>query len=256
MTEDPTNTPRQVAIMQVELTDPGGTIRGQVQIDTGPMRLADLVPTAIELTMVLSTRANQRARKEGKSISCAAGCGACCRQLVPVSPPEAFWIADVIRSLPPERRDVVMARFNHIASEVEERGMVEEMYDPPPTDGPILEISRKYFLLGMPCPFLEDESCSIHPYRPVACREYNVTSPAAWCADPFTYEIEKVPMPLPLSLPLTRMTTALVGSRVPLVPLSLVPQWVEQNAELGQRTWPGQELFNTFIGFLGAARKA
>ncbi len=244
-----------IAVKSVELTDPGGTIHGQVQVDTGPMRLAELVPTAIELTMVLSTRANQRETNQGKTISCAAGCGACCRQLVPVSPPEAFWLADVIRSLPDERRDVVMSRFNHIASDVEQRGMVDEMYNPPPTDEPILEISKKYFLLGLPCPFLEDESCSIHPYRPVACREYNVTSPAAWCAEPYNYEIEKVPMPMPLSLPLTRLTSSLVGSRMPLVPLSLVPQWVEANAELGQRAWPGLELFEEFIKCLGTTRQ-
>ena len=31
------------------------------------------------------------------------------------------------------------------------------------------------------CPFLEDESCSIHPQRPVSCREFLVTSPAENC---------------------------------------------------------------------------
>jgi Fe-S-cluster containining protein len=36
----------------------------------------------------------------------------------------------------------------------------------------------------MPCPFLEDESCSIHPDRPLVCREYLVTSPAELCAGP------------------------------------------------------------------------
>lgn len=249
------NHERQVAVKTVELTDPGGTIRGQVQVDTGPMRLADLVPTAIELTMVLSSRANQREEKAGRSISCAAGCGACCRQLVPVSPPEAYYIYDVIRSLPEERRNVVVSRYNQIGSEVDQRGMVADMFDPPPTDGPVLEISKKYFMLGMPCPFLEDESCSIHPYRPVACREYNVTSPAAWCAEPYNHDIEKVTMPMPLSLPLTRLTSSLVGTRVPLVPLSLVPQWVEANAELGQRTWPGLELFDEFVKVLGTTRQ-
>jgi hypothetical protein len=34
----------------------------------------------------------------------------------------------------------------------------------------------RYFLQGVACPFLEAESCGIHPDRPLACREYLVTS--------------------------------------------------------------------------------
>ncbi len=44
--------------------------------------------------------------------------------------------------------------------------------------------ARRYFHLGIACPFLEDESCSIHADRPISCREYLVTSPAVNCADP------------------------------------------------------------------------
>ena len=44
------------------------------------------------------------------------------------------------------------------------------------------------------CPFLEDESCSIHPDRPLVCREYLVTSPAENCSAPTAESIEKVPV--------------------------------------------------------------
>src|SRR5260221_92883 len=50
------------------------------------------------------------------------------------------------------------------------------------------------------CPCLEDESGSIHPDRPMACREYLVTSPAENCRTPRADNIEKVTLeadPLP-----------------------------------------------------------
>ena len=63
---------------------------------------------------------------------------------------------------------------------------------------PDSEISRKlayrYFDLGIPCPFLEDESCSIHEDRPLRCREYLVTSPAAMCAGVENQPVEVVPV--------------------------------------------------------------
>ena len=40
-------------------------------------------------------------------------------------------------------------------------------------------LGREYFQLGIPCPFLEEESCSIYHDRPITCREYLVTSPPA-----------------------------------------------------------------------------
>jgi len=52
-----------------------------------------------------------------------------------------------------------------------------------------------YFALRVPCPFLEEESCSIHPDRPLVCREYLVTSPAELCAGPTQEGVTPVPVP-------------------------------------------------------------
>ena len=122
--------------------------------------------------------------------------------MVPVSPPEAFFLADVIGSLPPDRQADVLGRFGLIVSELERQNMIAELLDPTAGEDIRLGIARKYWFLQMACPFLVDESCSIHPYRPVACREFNVTSPAEWCSEPFAHDVAKVPMPFPLSLPL------------------------------------------------------
>jgi len=44
------------------------------------------------------------------------------------------------------------------------------------------------------CPFLDAGSCSIYADRPLICREFLVTSPAANCAAPTPDNIDAVPM--------------------------------------------------------------
>ncbi len=49
-----------------------------------------------------------------------------------------------------------------------------------------------YFNEGISCPFLEDESCSIHAVRPLVCREYLVTSPPENCSRQNDREIDRI----------------------------------------------------------------
>jgi len=235
----------------VELDTPLGPIRGNVRIDSGPMRLAELVPTALELTNILVSRSVQREEQKGKTISCGPNCGVCCRQLVPLSPPEAFYLADMIRTLPPASQQRLQRTFHAIQARLEALGMIEEMLDPQEINDKTYEITKAYFELKIPCPFLDDESCSIHPNRPVACREYNVTSPRESCIDPYTCELDKVPMPIPLSAPLSLLTASLTNRRPQLIPMPLMFRWIGENKELQSRQWPGPELFEAFMNHVG-----
>ena len=58
------------------------------------------------------------------------------------------------------------------------------------------EFGLAYFRQGVACPFLHEESCSIHPKRPLVCREYQVTSPPAACAKLGGGEVRQVPVPV------------------------------------------------------------
>lgn len=236
----------------VELETPDGIISGKVRVTSGPMSLAGLVSTALGLTGALVDRAVKLEVLAGRSISCRAGCGACCRHMVPVSPPEAFYLMDAIDSFDAARREAYLQRFDQIVGVLDEEGMIDELLSPPPTDEAALPIARRYFALGQACPFLIDESCSIHQHRPIACRDYNVTSPAEWCAKPYEHDIAKVPMPLPLSAPLARVTEAVSGEKACLIPLTLVPRWTRERVALRARKWPGPELFDRFLAELTA----
>lgn len=241
---------RKMQVRTVELPTPDGVIRGKVAVTTGPLSLAGLVPTVYELTNALVGRAIGREQDAGRTLSCRAGCGACCRHMVPLSPPEAFYLMDVIESFEPVRRATVLERFDEIVGVLDARGMIDKLLEPPPCDEPVLPVAREYFGLGQACPLLVDESCSIHAHRPIACRDYNVTSPAAWCGRPYEHAISKVPMRLPLSVPLSKLTGIVTGEKACLIPLTLVPRWVSGRGDLRARRWPGLELFDRLLAQL------
>jgi Fe-S-cluster containining protein len=250
------NLPPGMELRTIELPTPDGVIRGKVAVTTGPMRLAGLVRIAYEVTNALVTRAVQFEVQSGHQISCRAGCGACCRHMVPVSPPEAFAIADLLDGLTPARRRVVVERFARVVETLRAQDMIDELLAPRVTDETSLPIARRYFALGMACPFLEDESCSIHADRPVVCRDFNVTSPAEWCVAPYEHDIAKVEMPVPLAAPLARLTASVAGIAPCLIPLTLVPHWIARHDALRWREWPGPELFDRFVREIGAAPNA
>jgi Fe-S-cluster containining protein len=243
------------AIFSVDIRTATGPVRGRVAIDTGPMRLADLVPSAWEITDLLVSRAAVREARAGRAISCRAGCGACCRQMVPLSAPEALHLREQVAALERGRREELGKRFARIGAELESRGLRESFLGHDPAIGVPRPVALEYFLLGLPCPFLESESCSIHPERPIACREYNVTSPASYCPAPHEQPVRCVPMPVPLSTALAQLTAELTGTRSQFIPLTLALGWAEEHAELGARTWPGAELFERFLAQL-APREA
>jgi Fe-S-cluster containining protein len=221
-----------------------------LRIKTAPMQLVELVGLANVLTNVVTDAAVAASAAAGKQASCRAGCGACCRQLVPLSIPEALHVARVLADLE-EDADSARARFEQTSGELERHHLIDGLMNPrmrPDDDS--LPIARDYFALGLSCPFLVDGSCSIHPLRPVRCREYSVTTPAEQCVDPYRHGVDVIPMPMSLTVVLTRLTAELTQQPPRLVPLPLAPKWADRHAELAARTWPGFELVTRFLSML------
>jgi Fe-S-cluster containining protein len=231
----------------------GGTAEVEIAALRGPTRLAWLAGLAFDLTDFLVERAIEAERAAGRDISCRAGCGACCRQLVGISPPEAFALADAVVALPGERRDRVMESFDRTVAEIDARGFGPRLaslrHDHASEDLP--EFASGYFRLGIACPLLENESCGLYEARPCSCREYNVTSDPAFCADPGRGEVRRIAVGAVLSRPLAEITARLVGGEPALVPLSHALQFAEENAGLAFRTWPGVELAEAFLAIPG-----
>ncbi len=234
-----------------------GLLSGEVTVDLAlpraPMRLSGLVPVARHLTNIVVRDSIERAQQQGKTITCGPGCGVCCQSLVPVSAPEVFSIVDHIIALEAAERDEVLARFEQTIEQIERPeampNLPETVRDPTGLDLP--KLAADYFALSIPCPLLVDQSCGVHPQRPLVCRHYNVTTPAAWCANPLEHPIDHVAMPACMSPMLALVTAKLIGGKSELIPLGYALQWAEQHAELAFQRWPAFELLRMFLEAMG-----
>jgi Fe-S-cluster containining protein/SAM-dependent methyltransferase len=239
----------------IELATADWSLQTTVSVPAAPMPAKELLPLAQGLADVVVKAAIESVEDTGKQISCRKGCGACCRQLVPISEIEARDIRDLINELPEPRRTEIRRRFAQARQKLEESGLLGDLSKSDQwSEAEVQSLGLKYFYQGIPCPFLEKESCSIHPRRPISCREYLVTSPAENCANPDqkSVEIELVNVPIKIWPALARLDDPSPGSRfIRWVPLILAPEWVESHpAEPSERPGPEwlRELFNNLTG--------
>ncbi len=109
-------------------------------------------------------------KKRKKKLACGKGCGTCCvhQKDLPLYPHEIvgiYWYASEKMAGP--ERDVLKER-----------------------------LAGRTAVAG--CPFLIESSCSIHPLRPVGCRQFNVvTAPCAAGEDPYFTRPDDVLQPIP-----------------------------------------------------------
>lgn len=162
-----------------------------------------------------------------RTVTCKAGCAACCRQLISISDIEAYAIDAVIERMPQERRAHVLERFadaeRQLAAIKPPDDIIEALNGP---DRDVFAIT--YFKYGVACPFLEDERCSIYSDRPLVCREYLVHTPAERCLKVGESGIGVVPLSHP-SKALFRMSTVRDKRTSTRVPLSLLPYWIARH---------------------------
>src|SRR5262249_6005033 len=83
----------------------------QIIAPAGPARTVQLLPVSRRFDEAVVGLGGRAAEAKGKKVSCKAGCGACCRQLVPISGSEARHLRNMVNRLPEPRRAEVRARF-------------------------------------------------------------------------------------------------------------------------------------------------
>ena len=233
----------------------GVKIECRAQLPEGPVRPQVLLPVLQDLSNALTEIALRNAEQAGQTVSCRAGCGACCRQLVPISAVEAEALVAWLGEQPEERQAVLHERFRQTAARLEESGIAAEIrairWKRPDRESAD-QLGLRYFALGMACPFLEEEQCTIHAIRPLRCREYLVVSSPEHCANPAGKEIEGIRPPVLLSRIVSRWDA--VGQVQPepeLIALAMLEEWFASRAaaqEEPHRTAPA--LLQEFLGAL------
>ena len=248
-------TPPSMVTANVGLGGPGWHLQANMTVPTGPTLLRHMLPLVHSLADAVVDAAAQMVEVRGESISCKKGCGACCRQLVPLAEVEARRLHSLIEELPEPRRSEVRARFTDARHRLEQAGLLEKLLHPEDwTNGEGRSLGIGYFQQGIACPFLVEESCSIHADRPVACREYLVTSPAEDCARPTAETVRCVKLPLKVWTAVARFDEVPASARfIRWVPLILAPVWAETHAE-EPAPRPGPELLRELFDHLTSKR--
>ncbi len=225
--------------IEVSAQLPGGTV--------GPTAL---LPILQGLSNSMSDLAARGAAQVGEQVSCREGCAACCRHPVPLTPLEARMLSEWLDQQPEGRKAVLRERIRKAAARLEEAGIARRLRESTYTSGrsALHALGLEYFALGIPCPFLEEERCSIYSIRPMRCREYMVVSPAERCAHPDTKEIVSVKPPVLLSQILAQWDVN--GDRQPheLILLTMLDEWVAQHPakeDRAHRTAP--EMLKEFL---------
>lgn len=160
-----------------------------------------MLPIFQQMTNAFVGMSVKAVEEQGKEISCKMGCGACCRQPVPIAETEIYHLAEVVETMDEPRRTVIKKRFADAVEHFEKLNWFARMKDcaemtktekPETVMEEVGKTVMQYFYEDVACPFLENESCSIHESRPLSCREFLVTSPAENCSKPTLETVDKI----------------------------------------------------------------
>ncbi len=115
-----------------------------------------------------------RTHQQNKPIACQKGCSWCCHQPVYMTTQEALLIYEyLLQAVSDEQRKAFQFKAEKKLKKT--KGLTEE----------------KKQKIVHPCPFLVDDSCSIYPVRPMACRIY-LSSDVQSCKNKYDHPGEKV----------------------------------------------------------------
>jgi Fe-S-cluster containining protein len=232
---------------QITLSVNGTKFEMEMTVPANAVKPTRILPVFQAMTGSFVELEVSETTKQGKKISCKAGCGACCRQAVPLAEIEAYKIAELVENLEEPQRSKVKQKFETGCKHFHENGWFERMDEYANLS---LEERQKtvmeYFYESIACPFLENESCSIHADRPLACREYLVTSPAENCANPTAETIRLVGMTVQPSKILRETARSENLKKINFVPMIRALEWAETYPEaMPEKT--GQDWVMDFI---------
>ncbi|UCF85633.1 MAG: YkgJ family cysteine cluster protein [Desulfobacteraceae bacterium] len=199
------------------------------------------MPEAFKIADRIVREAVKREEKLGLEIPCTKGCTDCCRYLVRVSIPEALYIYERLLESEKPWRDKILERFQQAGETLKQAGLAEKLEcDLVRQPGDVSYghrlhlLSHQYLSLRLDCPFLDDEICSIYLWRPLACRQYFVTSPVRWCKNPFTNNVHRLSLALHVNDLLAQRTADALDEPYRMIVLPLALNWSSENQELAK----------------------
>jgi len=239
----------------ITLATPAGPLTVTVVSTEDKVPIPTVMGSASALSNALNTAAIGLAERHGHPIQCGQGCGACCRQLVPVSPIEAFALSAALQALPDEKRSRIEARIDATLDKLGETGLADKLQHIPA--GPKgRAIVLDYFAAQLPCPFLEDESCQVYDKRPFACRDLLVSSNPSHCEDPGAGQVRRIPVFLDMGRAVRSLSAAAFGEVSLQMPLPVAIDWAREHDDLLGTVARGVDLVKGLMSALAGQRKS
>jgi Fe-S-cluster containining protein len=237
--------------ISVELRIGSENIKISSEISNHPIHIHELLPFFQAITNKVVEICVNEAQQQGKSISCKKGCGACCSQLVPVSRAEGYQLANLVNAMPAERQQVIRERFAQNIRALKDAGVLHLLDQKVDANNAVQlrGVGLSYFKLNLPCPFMEEQACSIHEDRPLSCREYLVTSNPVHCAKVIPDTVEGLILPKRVSAIIYKMSRDLNEGDAGFLPLIMLLDRAEELAST-QVKRPAIDLIKQFLSIL------
>jgi Fe-S-cluster containining protein len=232
-----------------------GTLRHALTVPDRVIGLAELSALVLPIDDGLAALAKGRVLAQGKSVSCASGCAACCRQLVPISAAEAFLLADWVERADPSLREAIEGRFERRHEQLQKTWIGYALRERLAEEEPrATELAIAYHRLQIACPLLEDDRCLAYEARPAVCREYQVVTRKESCRFPGRAPIEEVAPALRMSTALAALSEAHVGEGAGRIPLLGALAFAASHREARALQWPARELVEWLVAWLRGER--
>ena len=98
--------------------------------------------------------------------------------------------------------------------------------------------------MGLACPFLVEDACSIHSERPLVCREHLAISPREYCGEhPHSY-VHLLSPAFSVRDALSRVAAQALAQAPEAVPMARLPEWLLANGHLAERVWDAAYLLD------------
>ena len=126
MDELPSET-RETVTVEFTIGLDAGKFTATATVPAGRTNLTQILPVLQAIDDSLIAGVGSQLNQVGRTISCKAGCGACCRQMVPISIFEAEALVAWIRTLPEARQQELRHRFDSALRKLASAGLIDRM---------------------------------------------------------------------------------------------------------------------------------
>jgi Fe-S-cluster containining protein len=210
-----------------------------------PVRVCDIIPVAQAICDKIINATLSSTKNLGLHIPCKKGCSLCCKNLVPLSDPEALWLNEEISRMPIYEQKVL-----HRSIEFARRKLLATQPPDFSEKNSKQDISNWYAGLNLTCPFLAENVCDIYKSRPLACREHIVTGIRHCNGANTTQNTQILKPPVSVLEAVAQLYAELEKDHIDAIMLPIMVEWAESVKNTEPKTYYMSHLLGRLVEIL------